>query len=224
MTIWILIGYLLGLISISFVAHMSLVRLLPYWCYRSILFPGIILHELSHALVSVLVGVRVEKIRFWGGTGGEVTHQKTNPVFQFLISLAPVVAGIAVIAIICQFLNLKPIELKLTGESFQGLISQILVSFQALDLNLANLLFLYLLVSIALTLVPSPEDLKASLTTWTVFLVTAVVLSYNQIRLPIENEKLNLVAYIGSLLILIVILSLGLNLLKFISKRIIHLW
>ncbi len=55
-----------------------------YW-----LFPGLIMHELSHYLVAVLSGSRVAEVVFWSPRGGHVMHTRVRGSSSALIAIAP---------------------------------------------------------------------------------------------------------------------------------------
>jgi hypothetical protein len=74
--------------------------------YALPLLPGIVLHELSHAVAALLMGVRVGRISIRPQRAGErvqlgfVPVEKTDPVRASLIGLAPLITGSAVITLI----------------------------------------------------------------------------------------------------------------------------
>lgn len=81
---------------------MSLVTLL--------LFPGTVIHELSHLFVAEILGVRTgkltlapEEIRETNVKAGSVTIAATDPIRRTLIGIAPVFTGIASLAALSYF-------------------------------------------------------------------------------------------------------------------------
>jgi hypothetical protein len=74
--------------------------------YALPLFPGVVLHELSHAAAALLLGARIGRISLRPKLTGDrirlgvVPVQKTGPVRASLIGLAPLLAGSAVILLI----------------------------------------------------------------------------------------------------------------------------
>ena len=79
-------------------------------------FPGVLIHELSHALAAWLMGVKVRRMSLGirrKGTGGQVSLGSvdigsTGPIRASLIGLAPFVAGsIAILIIGGQVFNLQ---------------------------------------------------------------------------------------------------------------------
>lgn len=74
--------------------------------YRIILFPGILIHELSHLLACWVTNTHVVELNFWSETGGHVIHHKPkNPLFQPFISFAPFAIGISLIIILSHTLT-----------------------------------------------------------------------------------------------------------------------
>ncbi len=71
----------------SFLAR-SLGINLNYW-----LFPGLILHELSHYLACILAGVRVHEVKLWGPDGAHVVHDRPRTLTALLVSVAPAIVG-----------------------------------------------------------------------------------------------------------------------------------
>lgn len=76
------------------------------WLFRLVLLPGVIVHEMSHMIACWLTGTPVVEVNFWTETGGHVVHHKPrNPLVQPIISLAPFLVGITLIALLGQSLT-----------------------------------------------------------------------------------------------------------------------
>jgi hypothetical protein len=77
--------------------------------YFLIILPGVLLHEFSHALMALLLGVRVRRLsiglrRKAGGRQvalGSVDIAATDPIRASLIGVAPLVTGCTTILIVC---------------------------------------------------------------------------------------------------------------------------
>ncbi len=54
-----------------------------------LLFPGVILHEISHLLGCLLTGTRVTRIKLWGLREAYIKHEEPGPFSMLVISLAP---------------------------------------------------------------------------------------------------------------------------------------
>jgi hypothetical protein len=89
------------------VMHGLAVTSRKYLILRILLFPGVIVHELAHAVACVITNTKIERISFWDEAGGSVTHHK--PRFSFvtqpLISLAPLPVGIGLLFLLSTLLS-----------------------------------------------------------------------------------------------------------------------
>lgn len=81
------------------------------WLYLLVMWPGVVVHELSHLVGCVLTRTRVREIHLFSpreeGPGnlvlGFVTHDKTsNPIATFIVSAAPFFGGAAALALILR--------------------------------------------------------------------------------------------------------------------------
>lgn len=117
--------------------------------YRFFIAPGIIIHELSHALACFLTGAKVQEINLFSSQGGYVRHglPKIPIIGKIFISFAPILGGIGALWFIAWFLGLV-----LNGQGF--------VFVQANWLSWQFWLFVYLTISIIICLVPSRQDFK----------------------------------------------------------------
>lgn len=61
--------------------------------WHIVLFPGVVVHELSHFLASVLLGSRVTESRFWGEKEASIVHEEAGGIRGYLISSAPFLLG-----------------------------------------------------------------------------------------------------------------------------------
>ncbi len=68
-----------------------------------IFFPGIILHELSHAIACVVLGVKITKIQWISKDGGFVVHEHKKSYKTIIISVIPFFLNI-VYSIACALL------------------------------------------------------------------------------------------------------------------------
>ncbi|MCK4326923.1 MAG: DUF3267 domain-containing protein [Candidatus Diapherotrites archaeon] len=64
-----------------------------------LLFPGMMLHEISHALACALLGVGVTKVKLWGRRGASVTHSATTGWKNFAVAIAPFFVNTALAAV-----------------------------------------------------------------------------------------------------------------------------
>ncbi len=74
--------------------------------YRLVLFPGVLVHEMSHLLACWVTNTHVVEVNFWSETGGHVVHHKPKlPLVQPFISFAPFFVGISLILLLSQTLQ-----------------------------------------------------------------------------------------------------------------------
>ncbi len=129
------------------------VRLLFY-----LLLPGILLHELSHYLVAKLLWVQTGKFKIGVGQTrgrlislGSVNIQRTDPLRESLIGVAPFVVGIGAIWLIVGLgFDLWPLQGLSIGEFFSR------VQHYANDWT--TWLDLYLIFAVSTSMIPSESD------------------------------------------------------------------
>lgn len=150
--------------------------------YYGILFPGVIIHEIAHLVACLITFTPVKKVKFFSQTGGFVIHQKSRIPYlgDFIISVAPLILGL--------FLS--------------SVLINLIYPQNNLSFHLASIIYLYLLISIIMTMIPSLDDVKSSLP---VYLASIVVLIsfHQQINVPYFTNVLFLLSLIWAILILI---------------------
>ncbi len=134
------------------------------WIYAIILFPGVALHECSHALTAALLGVRSGKISIFPRRVGKqiqlgfVLVQDTDFLRASLIGAAPLLIGGTIVALIGTTLFGTPEVLAALsagqwGNALQGLFT---------TLQLPDLwIWAYLVFAISNTMIPSRADIHA---------------------------------------------------------------
>jgi len=131
--------------------------------YRIFVVPGIILHELSHALFCFLTGAKITKISFFDKNGGEVKHSPSKlPVIgQILISCAPFVFGAVAIYFLSRKLGVESFNLDSMEITKEGIKNYVVESIKSIDFkNIQTLVVLYMVTTIAVTMTPSSQDLR----------------------------------------------------------------
>jgi hypothetical protein len=124
--------------------------------WRFFVAPGIIVHELSHAFACFITGAKITKISFFDKDGGSVEHHKSFiPVIgPILISTAPLVVGILIFYFLAKQINLEDYS------NLQTIYLNFKLLFKSIDFtSWQNILIIYLLLSIAVTMTPSYQDL-----------------------------------------------------------------
>jgi hypothetical protein len=148
-------------------------QVLPFrTLYFGIRIPGIILHELAHAVGCIITGAKIKKIILISKEGGSVTYEEPKipllgtviintapllllPLFLVLLTWAfqTVIGGPAT-------LSLPPPE---GNPAFSVIVENVFSLFYnnlILTFNLWFLAYIFFCVSIVLSLAPSPHDLK----------------------------------------------------------------
>ena len=140
--------------------------------YYLIRAPGVVLHECSHILGCILTGAKIQKVVFFSEEGGSVAYAR--PLLPWLgdviISTAPLFCIPIVLSGItwcfasylgCIFPAFPPTMLSTSAIQQMGMI--------IIDLFLKNLIYhqnwwfliyLYLTISLVLSVGPSPQDLR----------------------------------------------------------------
>jgi hypothetical protein len=123
-----------------------------------LLFPGTVVHELSHLFTAEIIGVRTgkielapESIRGDNVNIGSVAIAKTDPIRRSLIGLSPLFAGLAVVTALSYFFP------GLIREAGQALASGTALSTPPLYLAIGTF---YLLFAVSNSMFSSPQDLK----------------------------------------------------------------
>jgi hypothetical protein len=140
--------------------------------YYGITIPGIVIHECAHMLGCFITGARVKKIVFFSRDGGSVTHgPPALPLLgNIIISTAPlffiplVLAGL--IWLFCTYagcsLSFSIFPIESAGTAISLVTGSVFILWENLVVrfNAWFLLYLYLVLSLILSLAPSMQDMK----------------------------------------------------------------
>lgn len=156
--------------------------------YYVILFPGIVLHELSHVLFCLITFAPIKKIQFFSKSGGFVLHlgSKIPILGDFLISVAPLITGM----IIFYLFSLKFASVGLGPKIFIG----------------------YLEIAILITMTPSIQDIRTSALMYFTLLIAVLFLVIGRI-LPfnVSPEVFGVMYFCLGLLIVVNLIITVLN-------------
>lgn len=125
--------------------------------YDLLVLPGVVLHELSHVVVALLLGIRVLRVNLFqlrsqGDTRqGEVVVAKADPLRMSLVGAAPLLIGLLALLLLVRWLDPPAVGLDTTAIRQAG----------AMLGNLGSAVGLYLLVAVANTMFPSAADRQA---------------------------------------------------------------
>lgn len=128
--------------------------------YWALLFPGVFLHELSHWLAALLLGVRRYRFAMWpqrsGGQIrlGAVQLAEADPLRMSLIGAAPLIVGLSVIALIGgRWADAPASGIALWGSAWQML--------RSLPQREWGWMGFYLIFTVGNAMWPSPSDRAA---------------------------------------------------------------
>ena len=126
-----------------------------------VLLPGILLHELSHWAMARLLGLKTGRFRVWPQMKGRqiilgsVDVQRTNPVADSLVGLAPFLAGTAALVLIgYQVFDANGLAQAWEQGNWRAGLQVLLGSLAVAD----SWLWLYLMIAISNAMMPSPSD------------------------------------------------------------------
>lgn len=222
-----LLIFILLILIISFSVDRLLVNSFLGTGYRLFVSPGVILHELSHALLCVLTGAKIKSISLFDKEGGSVEHEQSKlPVIgPVLISIAPFVSGVIAIYFLANWLGMKEYDFNNAWFRYHDLISYFKNLIATIDFaNYKNWIILYLALSIVVTMTPSKQDMK-NITIPIIILILLAGLMYyfkfsliNMINFP-TDRILALLSPILLLLILALLFSIIIFALSKLIKR-----
>ncbi len=161
-TLIIFIIWFVFLILGSRLVDRMLAEIFPRGKYRWIIWPGVVIHELSHAIVGKLMGAKIKDISLFSKTGGSVTHTKPRiPLIGMpLTSIAPLFGcTLAIVGLMYVF-------------GFSENLSSFLNIFSAFREHYKEWqwwIFVYLVIAIATPIAPSNHDFKNAW--WGIFLI-----------------------------------------------------
>ncbi len=146
--------------------------------YAIVLFPGVLLHELSHYVAAVLLRVKtgsfsvLPKIKADGSVQlGYVEYYKSSkvgPIRESLIGSAPLITGTAAILLIAfQVFDVTNLALAAETGDIESLSRAITELFETNDF----LIWLYLIFAVSNAMMPSASDRKA----WPAFAIIMIV-------------------------------------------------
>ena len=192
------------LIGISFALSYFWTGILAGRKFRIVLFPGIAVHELSHALACLLTGARIKKVKLFSAEKAHVAHEKPRlPLIgNFIISFSPIIGGIAAIALISWGFgyDFPPAALSyhFLPDSLFTLIGNLFRFFADYYQNWQFWIFSYVSLSVIIFLVPSKQDLKNSFqSTLLGFVLLFLLLHFGVFNEPISSFLSGLAGILG---------------------------
>jgi len=137
---------------------------LALWLYALVLFPGVLIHESSHALVAKILGVRIGRMGIFPRRVGRriqlgfVPVEETDFLRASLIGAAPLLAGSAVILALGHYVFGTPEVLAaLSAGEWLSALRGLGAALQAPD----AWIWAYLVFAVGNTMLPSRSDVHA---------------------------------------------------------------
>jgi hypothetical protein len=162
-----------GLIGISLALDILWARVIPLRSfYYFIRAPGVIVHECSHIIGCLLTGAKVKKVVFFSEKGGSVTYTSSKIPYlgDVVISTAPLFCIPLILAgctwAFSQYLGcvFPPLPMGVdSADALFGLLIGIVGMFTRnliVRFNPWFLVYLYLTLTLVLSLAPSTQDMK----------------------------------------------------------------
>lgn len=205
------IALLLVVIILSFIIDFLLAHSFLGPKYRILLAPGVIIHELAHGFACLFTGAKVSEMALFEKDGGHVKHTRPKvPIIgPVIISLAPLVAGIVIIYFTSKYLSAVDLSIFKSGYIAKAVIaanSNILRNLA--HFSFRNWILLYIVISTAVTMVPSRQDFVNAFFPLLVLILAFLIISkYTHIFLPTASFNLLMLCALN-LLILMLILSI----------------
>jgi len=168
------------------------------WLYYFISAPGVVVHECTHIAGCLITGAKIKKVVFFSEQGGSVTYQspKVPLLGNVIIGTAPlfgiplVLAGLTWLFgtyLGCTLFSSVP---SLTSVESAGVLlsSALTILYQNLVVNFNGwfLLYLYLTVSLVLSLSPSMQDIKNALFGLVILILLGLLIIASTIPLLID--------------------------------------
>ena len=179
--------------------------------YRYFLAPGVIIHELAHGFACFFTGAKVSEMSLFEKNGGHVKHTRPKiPILgPVLISLAPLIVGIFVIFFASKILSMGEIGMFKNGIDPKAIISaNLIIVHNLFGLPLKNWILLYIVISTAVTMIPSRQDFVNAFFPLLILIIGFLIVSkYTHILLPLTSFNF-LLASALNLLILMLIFSI----------------
>ncbi|NUO07352.1 MAG: M50 family metallopeptidase [Candidatus Brocadia sp.] len=145
---------------------------------KGFLFPGTIVHELSHALLCLITGTTIKELNLFtpNNTGIKYDKPKVPFLFNFVIAAAPIFGCAFFIFFISKLLfhpihlnNTFPQEIHFTFKGFFDLIRHLLdtvwVTFNTFKnelriVNIRHIFFLLTIIIFTISMAPHKQDIK----------------------------------------------------------------
>jgi len=213
----------LAILILAFLIDLLLVNSIFGRSYRLFVGLGVIVHEFSHALLCILMGAKITKIALFDKQGGSVEHTKPLvPIIgQVLISLAPFYLGAIAIYFLSLWIGLKQVDLGSISLTFDGAINFFKSLIGTINFSdYKNWLIVYFVLSIAVTMTPSKQDIKnVAFSLIFIGLVIYAIYHFTAIRFSFAWLPIEKITVLLSTVLVLLILSLVLSIIVFAVSK-----
>lgn len=172
---------ILAIFAIGMAVPQLLARSLVGPTFRLFAIPGVILHETGHAIACILTGTKIHRIRLFKRDGGDIMHDvpKIPVIGQLLITMAPLVIGMfAIVFLAARIMDIEKLKIGTDIRDFWPFLFSVVGAVKWS--HLISWVWIYLILSIGSTMMPSMQDFRNSWFSLLVFVVAIAVI----FRLP----------------------------------------
>ncbi len=205
------ISFLL-LYSVSYIVRSLWKNIFKGKKYFILIFPGILIHEISHLIGCIISFAKIKKVDF-SPTGGSVKHEKPKlPLIGMpIISFFPTIGGSFFL-----FFAFKVSNFNLPDPAGYAFMSELINMIIHNWKNPIFWLLVYLSISIVISIIPSKKDFKNSF--WglliTIVFLSLLIMAGLIEKIPFINEVISIIGFSFVAGIFVIPLSLTLLVLK----------
>jgi hypothetical protein len=198
-----------GVIVISLALDILWAQVIPLRSlYSAIRAPGVIVHECSHILGCIITGAKIKNVVFFSERGGSVTYtsSKIPYIGDVVISTAPLVCIPIVLAgltwVFSQYLGcvFPPMPVAVNSmDALYGLVITIAILFTQnliVRFNPWFIVYLYLTVTLVLSLAPSAQDMKNAAIGIGIILIAGILILLSSLP-SLVNMLVSIIHLIG---------------------------
>ncbi|MFA6423471.1 MAG: M50 family metallopeptidase [Patescibacteria group bacterium] len=147
--------FLVPTVLLSFAINRLIILTPLKHAYQFLVRPGIIIHELSHYIACLITFAEVKKVSLFQKDGGFVKYSSSKiPILgDFIINIAPIIVGSILIILLSKKLNIT------ISQNPKTIIQDSIAIFKTNYAIFNFWIFLYAIITIGITLVPSTKDI-----------------------------------------------------------------
>ncbi|MGM0438844.1 MAG: hypothetical protein ACQEP3_00190 [Patescibacteria group bacterium] len=190
--------------------------------YSVIVFPGVIIHELSHIIACIITFAKIKEVKLFSFQGGFVRHKKPKlPIIGTpIISFFPVIGGTAALFLIYWIYGIELSSFSVNRNFIQGFKNLLVNNWN----NLYFWILIYLSISIIISICPSKKDFKNSIYSLLILFIGLLFLSELGIitSIPFIQELRNVIYFSSLIGCIVMILSGAAYLIKLFVVKLVN--